>query len=92
MSTGEKLTPIRIGVRFTVEEFPHLPAVEIVGQTRNNWKVTEIAADGTLSSMTYRLRKAGLIGKTVRILPPGPLPPELVAVQSSAIAPTRASR
>ena len=84
-------SPIRIGVRFIVEEFAHLPPVEIVGQTRNDWKVTEIEADGTLSRMAYRLRKAALTGQTVRILPPGPLPAELVAVQSSAIAPTIAA-
>lgn len=84
MSGPAKSNGLSVGVRFTVDELPHLPPVEIVGQTRNAWQITEIAADGTLSRASYRIRKAGLIGKTVRILPPGPLPAGLAVAPSTA--------
>jgi hypothetical protein len=78
MSGPAKTNGLAVGVRFTVDELPELPAVEIIGNTPTAWKITEIAPDGTLSRASYRIRKAGLIGKTIRIVPPGPLPVGLV--------------
>jgi integrase/recombinase XerD len=69
------LPSIKIGQRFTVEEMPHLPAVELVRISPKTWVVAEIQPDGTAARWTYRLSKTGLVGKTVRLLPPGFRPP-----------------
>jgi site-specific recombinase XerD len=84
MRMSQSQPKLDVGVRFTVDEFTRLPPVEITGQTRTLWKITEIAADGTLSRASYRLRKAGLAGKTVRILPPSFIPPAPPVLERSS--------
>lgn len=61
---------VEVGDRFTVDEIPHLPPVELVRKLPTTWVVAEIKPDGSRDRWTYRLSKAGLSGKTLRILPP----------------------
>jgi len=63
------LGTVNIGERFTVDEFPHLPLVELVRKCPASWVVAEIRPDGGRDNWTFRLSKRGLAGKTIRILP-----------------------
>ena len=78
---------LRVGMRFVVAELANLPPVEIVGQGRKHWQVTELATDGTLTSMRYRLSKSAVAGKTIRIIPPGALPADLVPLVAVSLPP-----
>jgi hypothetical protein len=64
-----QLPAVEVGDRFTVDEIPHLPPVELVRKLPTTWVVAEIKSDGSRDRWTYRLRKGALIGKTLRILP-----------------------
>ena len=64
-----RLPAVEVGDRFTVDELPHLPPVELVRKLPTTWVVAEIKSDGSRDRWSYRLSKAALIGKTLRILP-----------------------
>lgn len=88
-------TKLAKGVRFTVDEYSSMPPVEIVGQTRKYWRVAEIREESSLWRRAwYRVPKANLVGKTVRILPAGaPLPPVAPTPSApTAVAPTPVGR
>ena len=80
---SQQLPSVEVGDRFTVDQIPHLPPVELVRKLPTTWVVAEIKTDGSRDRWTYRLSKAALIGKTLRILPqdfrptasPATLPP-----------------
>ncbi len=69
-----QLPAVEVGDRFTVDEMPHLPLVELVRKLPTTWVVAEVKSDGSRDRWTYRLSKAALIGKTLSILPQDPRP------------------
>ncbi|MBL9169905.1 MAG: tyrosine-type recombinase/integrase [Verrucomicrobiales bacterium] len=91
-STATAKAPLTIGIRFVVAELPSLPPVEITGKGRQHWQVTELAADGTLTRTRYRLAKSAIVGKTIRIIPPGALPSDLISSVIVSSAPLPATR
>ena len=66
---SQQLSAVEVGDRFTVDEIPHLPPVELVRKLPTTWVVAEVKSDGSRDQWTYRLSKAGLAGRTLRILP-----------------------
>lgn len=67
---SQQLPAVEVGDRFTVDEMPHLPLVELVRKLPTTWVVAEVRPDGSRDRWTYRLSKGGLAGKTLRILSP----------------------
>jgi hypothetical protein len=63
-----QLPAVEVGDRFTVDEIPHLPPVELVRKLPTTWVVAEVKPDGNRDRWTYRLSKAVLVGKTVKLL------------------------
>lgn len=63
-----QLPALEVGDRFTVDEIPHLPPVELVRKLPTTWVVAEVKSDGSRDRWTYRLSKAALVGKTVKLL------------------------
>jgi|JI10StandDraft_1071094.scaffolds.fasta_scaffold779341_3 hypothetical protein len=63
-----QLPALEVGDRFTVDEIPHLPPVELVRKLPTTWVVAEVKPDGSRDRWSYRLSKAALVGKTVKLL------------------------
>jgi hypothetical protein len=65
---SQQLPDLEVGERFTVDEIPHLPPVELVRKLPTTWVVAEVKPDGSRDRWKYRLSKAALVGKTVKLL------------------------